>query len=346
MDSPATSRTRFLTSDGEPIQQPREWAPALVQLDIDPDRWQEAVLSINHRPVEIYRRRLPHTPDAVVANWERSGAGHYVITMALGSSIERLHIRVEPEKISPDGFEHLLDDLNRQPAAIALALQNTGALEGVTFSTPKDPTLAAELSRLRRAVTGTPTRPGLVSVLSAIARQPHRTLLSNDHWVERHRLRRPNPTKLRHALTRPGNLDADLRPRRAFDTRVEHTLDVYENRLLLWFTTIAVRRLAALSRILRDTSRTALHEEVGGLTTRLSAARRNATYLDEVTLVGHLENRLTQVLLRIPAYRATYEGWLEFLQSGFVRLDDAAHSSYRSFEFDTHTSSEWVPPRT
>jgi predicted component of viral defense system (DUF524 family) len=192
----------------------------------------------------------------------------------------------------------------------------------VRFRPLTETTVAEESLRLSRAVSGTPDRPGLSRILAKLAQGPHKTLETTEPWVPRDKARRPHPARLSQAVSVSGNLSADRRPERVLDTRVEHTTDVYENRLLKAYFHQVTLRLRRLIRLLEANSRSGATGEEQGLLNELLLARRQATFLDEVALPTHLSTRLTMVLLRRPLYRAALEGYLEFHRSVVVRLEE------------------------
>ena len=103
---------------------------------------------------------------------------------------------------------------------------------------------------------------------------------------------------------------------------MEHTTDVYENRLLKAYFHHVNLKLRRLIRLSKASARSEATGEEQGLLDELLLARRQATFLDEVELPTHLSTRLTMVLLRRPLYRAALEGYLEFHRRVVVRLEE------------------------
>jgi hypothetical protein len=326
MDSPPTSANaiRFLSVDGQPIAEVPEWMPALIALDIDLDQWESSQLLLQGAPLASSIRRLQGVTQ-IVADWPRSGPGHYRLDLEAGALAQSRHITIRPRKISEAAYEQLLADLEtRLPATVAIVLQRAGALAGTTLPPPGETTLAQELQRLRTAILGTHSRPGLARVLVDLASDPHRVLKRNEFWVRQERARRPAPSRFAQALVLSNNLDASHRPTRVIDSRVEESVDVYENRLVLAFyhqVHLRLRRLlgALSAQRLVDTFTEAHH-----LLDEIVAARRRASFLDEVSLPAHLTTPLTMVLIKRPPYRAALEGFLEFHRSVSVRLEEPA----------------------
>lgn len=325
MDSPPTSEPpiRLLDAAALPCDAPREWQPHWVEVDVPAAEWESAELRRNGQPLPLALRRLGGAV-RVVAEWPRSGTGSYALALRTLAGEHRRVVTVHPEKLSPASFAHLVEDLELHlPAAIAIALQQAGGLAGVELLPPELSTVSEELLRLRRAVEGTPDRAGLADALVEIARDPHVVLQTRELWVRRAQARRPHPARLVQAWARPGNLDLERRPERVLDTRVEHTADVYENRLVRTFAEQVRLRLQRLSRLAGAASPD-VRATVDGLARRLASARRDAAFLDGVSALEHAPQRVTMVLLRRPGYRAALEGFLELQRSVAVRLNAPA----------------------
>ncbi len=176
MDSLPTSSLRFLATSGQAIEVPREWAPALIEILVPKDHWQEVKLWHRNEILPVYLKQVSgHV--RVLADWPRSDPGHHPLRLELVTGTEERTVTIRPSKISDEAFAALLDDLEtRLPAAVALGLQRVGALTGIKVLPPGQSTLAQELARLRRAVRGIPERPGLSAVLAQIAQDPHQVL--------------------------------------------------------------------------------------------------------------------------------------------------------------------------
>ncbi|HEX8394970.1 MAG TPA: DUF2357 domain-containing protein [Longimicrobium sp.] len=326
MDSPPTSEPpiRLLDAAGLACNAPREWQPHWVEVDVPASEWESAELRRNGQPLPLALRRLAGAV-RVVAEWPRSGTGSYALALRAPRGEYRRVVTVYPEKLPPATVARLLEDLELHlPAAIAIALQQAGGLAGVELLPPELSTVSEELLRLRRAVEGTPQRAGLADALAEISRDPHQVLHARELWVRRAAARQPHPARLVQALARPGNLGVDLRPERVLDTRVEHSTDVYENRLVRTFVEQVQQRLRRLARLPASASSVGVQSTVAVLARRMAAARREAAFLDGVVALEHAPQRVTMVLLRRPGYRAALEGLLEFQRSVAVQLDAPA----------------------
>jgi hypothetical protein len=323
MDSAPTSRISFFDQHGQALECPREWERGYVVLDVPLERWREVSFQRNGEPLEVYARVFDGLP-RVVAEWPYSGTGNYRLELSDGPSREERSPAVWPRKISRDNYFQLLDDLEELPPAIAVALQRSGALAGIRLPDPAESTLASELMRLRRAIDGSEARPGLARILRDLAADPYVVLQSTEVWLPRERVRRVHPARLAQTFATGPDLDESGMPRRLPEVRVEHTPDVYENRLVRAFHDQVGARARRLQARLARAGRQTLADELAELTRTLGAARRSAEFLDEVSPPRVLPTKLTIVLLRRPAYRAALEGLLEFRRTVSVRLEDPA----------------------
>jgi PD-(D/E)XK nuclease superfamily/Domain of unknown function (DUF2357) len=326
-DSAPTSRLAFLDSKGQPLDLPREWEPGYVAIDAPVSDWNQVSLTCNGARLDVYAREV--AGDArVVAEWPRSGTGHYELDVTHGREREKRQITVWPRKITRSGYTQLLEDLDELPPAIAVALQQSGALAGAKFAPRTEATLSSELERLRRAVNGTTSRPGLARVLQALAPDPHVVLVGNEVMLPRERVRRIQPARLAQAYASSRKLDRAGHPERLPDYRVQHTADVYENRLVRVYHDQVQRHIRRLHARIRPNSRAAATAtELDQLGKTLASARREATFLDDVTLPRQLPRQLTMVLLRRAEYRAAFEGYLEFHRTLNIQLDEPALDS-------------------
>lgn len=323
MGLPPTSKLGFLSLSGETLEAPAEWRPALLEVRVPPEQWEEVQLWLQGKELPLSLKRLGKKV-RVLADWPRSNPGYYRLRLEYQGEVEEQTITVWPQKISREAFAQMLEDLDaRLPTSVAIGLQRTGALAGLKLPQLGETTLAQELVRLRRAVEGTENRPGLTEILRKLAHDPHQILKTNEIWVPQERVRRPSPSGLVQAFCRGHNLDASGRPIRVPDVRVEHTADVYENQLVKMFFELVVRRLRRVRYAFEADPKGNLLDEVQSLLEQLKKARQQAAFLDEVSQPKHLPNQITMVLLKRPPYHAALEGYLEFIRSPAVRLEES-----------------------
>jgi hypothetical protein len=324
MDSPPTSRLRFLSVEGSPIETPREWTPALVEVLVDPEERSTVRLWRQGESLPVYLKVI-RGKERVLADWPRSEVGHFKVLLETPGAVEEQAFSILPEKISTYAYEQMLEDLEKRlPAAVAVALQKGGGLAGMELPPPEETTLAQELVLLRKAILGTKMRPGLNTLLPEIERNPHQILRTNELWMQRERARRPSAARLVQAYNMGHNLDEQNQPVRVVDTRVEHTVDVYENRLVKVYYEQVARRLHRLHIVLSAGANSGAREGVESLRRVLSLARRQARFLDNVSLPAYLPTWVTMVLAKRPPYRAALEGYLELHRRVSVHLDEPA----------------------
>jgi len=309
---------------GNPIDVPIEWTPALIDVAISSDAWRDVRLFLQRQEIPVRVTKLGGQA-RVLADWPRANPGNYHLRLETPCGAQERIVVINPRKISSAALDQLIVDLElRLPAAIAMGLQRGGALAGIKLLPPSDSTVAQEINRLRRAVDGTstPRRAGLVQVLEDLADRPHRVLRRYEPWVKRERARRPHPARLKDAVCRGYNHAEDGGLLTIVDTRSDQTADVYENQLLKVFVHQVGQRLWQLKQLLAIRNQTALEQDIADLTSRLMRARRQAAFLDEVSLPRQLPTQTTMVLLNRPAYRAAFQGFIEFRQATPVRLNE------------------------
>ena len=192
---------------------------------------------------------------------------------------------------------------------------------------PSDTTVPQELLRLRRAIHGTSSRPGLAHVLEALSSDPYAVLETHAVSVPFERARRVHPIDVIRAYSHGHNLDAAGRPIRVRETQVRHSVDVYENRLVRAFHDEVSRRFRRLQRRLRAAGTRDAAVETEQMQEQLRRARLMASFLDNVGLPRQLPTRLTMVLLRSSEYRVALQGFLEFRRSTAIRLEEPALDS-------------------
>lgn len=316
---------QFRDLRGTSVDQPSEWTPALIELFVAPEHWDQARLTLQGADVPVYLRHLAGGV-RVLADWPRSGTGHYELQLDLRDEHKCRRVTIGPEKISADAFALMLEELTmRLPTEVAIGLQRLGALSGIRLLPPTETTLAGELLRLRRAVKGHAGKPGLSAVLDELARDHLEVLQTVERWAPREQARRPALTSVMRAVALPGNLDGDRRPLRVLDMGMEHTADVYENRLVNVFAHQVLLRLRALERVaVMGSGNIGVLAETRELLRSLVDSRHHARFLDTVSLPAHLPNHLTMALIKRPAYRAALEGYLEFHRSAAVRIETPA----------------------
>jgi hypothetical protein len=172
------------------------------------------------------------------------------------------------------------------------------------------------LLRLQQAIEGNEGLMGLKHLLPEIARSPNQIIENKEILMRTEQARRISPTRLADSL-RGNNLDHRGQPVHVFVQRVEHTLDIYENRLLKFYVQQVQYRLKRLQQIAPQT----LQTDIQHLAKVFSSVIHQAKFLDKVSLLTHLPQRLTMVLLKVPIYRALLESYLIFQRSTTLSLN-------------------------
>ncbi len=323
MDLPHTSKLSFLSLEGEPLESPAEWQPALLEVRVPVEHRKEVQLWRQGTRLRIFLQEIKGK-ERILADWPLSNPGYYRLRLEYQGKVEDQIITVWPQKITREAFAQMLEDLDaRLPASVAIGLQRTGALAGLKLPQPGETTLAQEMVRLRRAVNGIENRPGLIELLPTLAYSPHQILKTNEIWVRQEQVRRPSPSRLVQAFCRGHNLDANGHPIRVPDVRVEHTVDDYENQLVKLFFELVNQRLRRIQYAFDADPKGKPLDEVRSLIEQLKKARQQAAFLDEVSQPKHQPNQITMVLLKRPPYHAALEGYLEFIRSPAVWLDES-----------------------
>jgi hypothetical protein len=328
MNSSPTSSILFRDpASGDLLDQPREWQPAQIELAVDIDDWESLRLWRNGAPMRLYRTRTGGH-DRILADWPRSGAGHYRLQLVLGRDTEEETVRLPPQKIGVEAFVHLLTDLeSRLPFSISLGLQQMGGLGQVELTVPVEDTIAHEWDRLKRAINGvTGKHVGLAAVMDLLAEERHAVLAASYVWTRVDRARRPHPVALLRAYARPMNfVDGSLL--HVEDTRYELDVDVYENRVVRSFYDQVSRRLRRLITIAEANANASavwsgMLSDLGALHVKVKRARARAAFLNEVSPLVRPPDRVTMVLLKRAPYRFALQGLLEFRRSSRIRFEE------------------------
>lgn len=318
-DSLPTSRLRFLSGcDLAVIPGPVEWTPATVEILESPECLPELQLLLNGIDLPVYRRFVGGQ-ERLLADWDRRGPGRYRLEVRLRGQTEATAIEVAPRKISQAAFSRMLEDLERDlPCSIAIGLANAGGLTGIESQSLQPITAEEDLQRLRLALYGA-KRPGLIEILTRIAKDPHHVFIDEERWELAERARRPRADRLVLGLRKANNLSKEGHLRSVADSRVQPSVDVYENRLVRAFVDAVDVRLRALARY---QSSSVIQESARQMLRDLTIARAKAAFLKDVGLPRGVPTRVTMVLLYRPEYRAALECYREFCRSLRVELHE------------------------
>lgn len=328
MDTPVSSDFEFLDRRGQAVSAPPEWEPATIVLPIDPGDWKRATLSIQGASQEIVLRKVDGEIRPT-ADWGLRGSGQWQLTLALDNKtiVVNRSILVLPRKLDTSSFQRLLEDLDyRLIGSITHSLDRMGAFAGARERPPAPATAAEEMDRLRRAVVGDATGPGLAYALEKIADAPHSILRHTHAWRSLDRARAPVAGRLHESLRAivnapawNGGLHMMERVWNA-EPYVDH--DIFENRVLRLFASTVARRLRFISSRVPETAR-----ESSELLTSLAKGSLAARFLDDVGDLRAAPSSPSMVMIRRPEYRIAWRRWLEFNRSSRLNIELAPRSS-------------------
>ena len=291
-------RIRFwdATDQDQELIAPKEWQLCSVEL-CDLEDWELHELYIQGQKFPLIQTKK-NGRIGVFAELPRYGPGQYSLELFRETvSVAKYTFEISSRKLSSDAFCQMLDDLqSRLPHGIALSLKRMDGFGGATIAPADKPTLEHEFNLLQRIICGVPPkRQGLLKILSALADNPHRKLTTESVWVKAHAVRRVSHTGMMQAFHRAGNIDKNKRPIIAPDERSFSTADTYENRVLLFLFTLADYRLKRLLRLKPS-------PDLQRMLKDLTAARRSASFLDEVRPLENPPDHLSMVQIKMAPY--------------------------------------------
>lgn len=322
MASRPTSDLQFITSSGTVLQRPPEWSRGFLVLCCETSELGAVVVARNDLRLDVSIRSIDDVP-TMVAAWPPADVGNYDIGLSWADGRPERHHRITvlPSKLDQSELEELVRSLQEElPASLAFALSRRRAMAGVTLLPPACATPEQELNHLRRAVQGSRDRPGLLTLLRSIARQPHQVLETEIRWTQADRARQIHAAGLAQAFGRPGNVGREQRLTSVPEVRVRHATDVHENRIVRHYHDQISSRLKALI-VLRG--RPTITTEAEALSTELRSARRAASFLDAVDLpVSSPTATESAVMFKRPDYRAIGTGIRDLARRGVIRMGE------------------------
>jgi hypothetical protein len=315
------SKFSFLDKNAAIIKQPIEWEQTQIRFNVDPVGWEDIQITFQYQPLEPYLKKLAGKV-AIMVDLPRLNTGTYQLQINYRGETEDCTFTVFPRKISEPAYYQLLEDLNQNlPLDIVISLDRLSGFGAVGIAKDYQArTLAQELERFKRALEGTKDRLGLLEVVRLLQENHHQVLSQQHEWTPRDRVRRPHPAKLHHAFTRPMNLEGH-KPIEVIDTKMVHTVDTYENRLVkLYVHQVETGLKTAITKlkVLRKDESDRLAQD---LVESLQKVVRRAAFLKNVTSPQHFIAKSTMVLLKVPAYRAALEGYLELQRTPIIEAN-------------------------
>ncbi len=318
MESSPSSKLRFFDETGTVIPLPVEGSKCGIAIDVPQECWSYISLQFGTHSLKVF---FDKKEKLAYSEWPLCGPGQYELYLVCRDYRERRKITLMPRYFTESELSSMLDELTEiLPKSIALQLLESGGQLG---SLDHKPSIEDEYSELRRAITGTTERLGLLQLLPVIQRECHHVLKPRTELRDSNQLRRPDISKLPGVMSMPGNVLSPDLVFRMYDMTVERSFDTYENLLVKSYVEALRGRLSRLQDKLEKAS-PALVDDIESLVGEFNLACARATFLREVKLPTVFTGRVTMVLLKNPAYRIVFEDYLALNQQSSVTLEEAA----------------------
>lgn len=320
-----TSKLQFINKSGKIFTELSELEIGFIEIILPESEWKQVKLWRHDRELIVYSKKFKDRYK-IVANWPQSDPGYYKLNLKYrGQIIEEKTIIIWPDKIDRDAFALMLADLEAKlPFSIANQLPQTGPLAGVKLIPPGENNSTQEISRLRLVINGSKQRSGLVNILDNLANRPYQILKNSQIWVRREKACNPCSSKLIKAFIKPNNLNDRAAPIQLLDRVVEPSFDNYENQFIKMFFRLVLRRIKHIYAILEaDKKQPELCNEVKELLDKLKKARKRANFLDRVSQVDRIPDRVTNVFSGRSHYGTALEIYLEFIQNRSITLESS-----------------------
>lgn len=318
MESSPSSKLRFFDETGTEIPLPVEGSKCGIAIDVPQESWSAISLQLGARSLDV---SFDEKEQLASCEWPLCGPGHYELYLVCRDYRERRKITLMPRYFTEGEVGFVLNELTETlPRSIASQLLECGAQFGTL---QHKPSVEDEYTELRRALTGTTERLGLLQLLPVIQRDCHHELIPRTEIRDSDQMRRPDISKLPAVMSMPGNVLSPDLVLRMYDMTVERSFDTYENRLVKAYVQALRGRLSRLQEK-RDQVPPALVGDIENLISEFNLACARATFLREVKLPTVFTGRVTMVLLKNPAYRIVFEDYLALNQQSSVTLEEAA----------------------
>ena len=324
MESSPSSKLSFYTESGAIIQCPVEGLACGIAIDIPKDLWPSLSLKLGTDSLPL---RLEEEAKCAHSVWPALAIGDYELSLECGDIRESRRIRVVPQYFSESEFNSIIHDLTDVlPKLIASQLQECGGLSGTNLVMDHEPTLQQEFFKLRAAIRGTKERLGILQILPVIERDCYHVLIPRAELRSSKKVRRPDISKLPHAMSMPDNMYSSGALKQMFDVTMEQSFETYENQLVKAYIQALQSQISRLQSKLdsEPAAPPAMAGELEALASEFRLACTRATFLREVRHQFASAGRVTMVLLKNPAYRAVLEGYLALHKQLSVRLEEPA----------------------
>ncbi len=320
MELSPSSKLTFFDDSGKVNPLPVEGIKCFIGIDVPQKSWSDISLKIGTRSLEVFfdkKKKLAY------CEWPACGPGQYELYLACRDYRERRKITLMPRYFTEGDLSCMLEELKETlPRSIAILLNECGADLG---SLEQKPSLEDEFLQLRRALSGTEDRLGLLQILPIIERECNHILIPRTELRDSNQLRRPDISKLPGIMSMPGNVLTEDIVFRMYDMTVERSFDTYENRLVKAYVQALRGRLSRLQDSM-DQLPPSVVQEVETLISEFNLASARASFLRQVKLPTVFTGRVTMVLLKNPAYRIVFEDYIALNQQSSITLEEAALS--------------------
>ncbi|HEY9732464.1 MAG TPA: DUF2357 domain-containing protein [Drouetiella sp.] len=317
MASSRSSRLSFYDQAGAWVSTPVEGQMCSIVIDVPKELQAYITLKLGGELLQVYTDESGTRSFCI---WPESRPGHYELSLSCGAIREIQAIMVMPRNFTREDCMALVNDLTvRLPGSIASQLVHCGAQLAIA----QQSSVESEWMRLRNAIVGTEDKLGLLQVLPIIDRECHQILSPRIEVRKAEKLRRPEMSRLPQAMSMPGNMVAEDELYQMFDVAVEQSFETYENQLVKTYVQAVRSRLARLHPKIQELAPPEVLYEFDALNSEFQLACTRANFLRKVKRHVTAE-RTTMVLLKNPAYRAVFEGYIALNQQSSVTLEEQA----------------------
>ena len=315
-----SSRLTFLNDSGAIIQGPVEGRKCGIGIDVPRELWPSISLRLGTVALSL---QFDEMAMRASSEWPPCGPGHYELVLVCGDIQECLALTVMPRYFNENEVASIVYDLTELlPKSIAARLQECGGLLDLNLAQEHESPIV-QFFKVRRAISGTKDRLGIVQLLPVIQRQCHHVLVSRHELRDTDKSRRPAISKLPQAISMPGNVLSGSALKQMFDITVERSFETYENRLVKAYVQALRGQISRLqARLQSEPALSAAATELERLSDEFRLACARATFLKAVRLPFVSADRVTMVLLKNPAYRAIWEDYLALHKHTSIRLEE------------------------
>lgn len=320
MELSPSSKLSFFDETKKVIPLPVEGSKCGIAIDVPQKFWPSISLHLGALSLEVL---FDKKTKLAYCEWPLCGPGHYELYLVCNDYRERRKITLLPRYFTENEVALVHEELTESLAkSIALQLLECGGQIGPL---EHKPSLEDEFYELRRALSGTAERLGLLQILPVIQRECHHVLITRTEIRDANQLRRPDVSKLPGVMAMPGNVLSPDLVFRMYDMTVDRSFDTYENRLVKAYVQALRGRLSRLQSKM-EKAQSALLNDIEALINEFNLACARATFLREVKLPTVFAGRVTMVLLKNPAYRIVFEDYLALKQQSSITLEETALS--------------------